>query len=397
VLEHDLYVRFDHEVLIRATDVNARLAPLVRAAGFRPVSTDELKGAVYEQGLWPGISRGPSMEGGDAAVAGASHQPWVDANGFRVGWLKALHPGRPAVLGYQADEKAGLKPDRMVRYDTLELALVEAWTSGGNYVLSLGERFREALLKRDEKALADWSRLARTAGWLRENVALFRQPALPVVTALVDSTEATAELVNLMYRQNVSPALAPITSPPAPDPGRILTLVAASVETPASEAKNTILAHAAAGATVVVDAAGEKAWWRDARLKLARREDDRDFYTIARGQLVAYHEQIADVSEFAFDVIDLVGQRRRAVRMWNAPSQIALVTRSVRPREMVLSVVNYGRPREHETLVRIQGVFSRAALLTPDAGPRELKAVKRGTTTEIYLPAMRCLAVVVFS
>jgi hypothetical protein len=390
-------VNFDREVLIRAMDVDARLAPLVREAGFRPVSTDELKGIAYEQGLWPGISRGPSAEGGDAAIAAASHQPWVDANGFRVGWLKALHPRRPAVLGYQADEKAGLKPDRMVPHDTLELALVEAWTSGGNYVLSLGERFREALLKSDGKALSDWKQLVRTAGWLRENVALFRQPTLPTVTALVDPTEATAELVNLMYRQNVSPALTPIASPPEPDPGRILTLVAASVETPTSESKKTILAHAAAGATVVVDAAGEKAWWRDARLKLARREDDRDFYTLARGRLVAYHEQIADVSEFAFDVIDLVGQTRRAVRMWNAPSQIALVTRSARPREMVLSVVNYGRPREDETLVRVQGVFSRATILAPDARPRELKAVKRGATTEIYLPAMRCLAVVVFS
>jgi hypothetical protein len=285
----------------------------------------------------------------------------------------------------------------MVPHDTLELALVEAWISGGNYVLSLGKRFREALLRSDGKALSDWKQLARTAGWLRENVALFRQPTMPTVTALVDSTETTAELVNLMYRQNVSPALEPIASPPAPDPGRILTLVAAGVETPAPGAKNTILSHAAAGATVVVDAAGEKAWWRDARLKLLRREDDRDFYTLARGQLVAYHEQITDVSEFAFDVIDLVGQTRRAVRMWNAATQIALVTRSARPREIVLSVVNYGRPLEDQTLVRVHGVFPRATMLAPDARPRELKAVKRGATTEIYLPPMRCLAVVVFS
>ena len=132
-------MNFDRDVLIHATDVDARLAPLVSAAGFRPVSTDELKSVAYEQGLWPGISRGPSAEGGDAAVAGASQQPWVDANGFRVGWLKALHPRRPAVLAYPADEKAGLKPDRMVPHDTLELALVEAWISGGNYVLSLGK------------------------------------------------------------------------------------------------------------------------------------------------------------------------------------------------------------------------------------------------------------------
>jgi hypothetical protein len=390
-------VNFDRELVIRATDASGGLEPLVREAGFRLVGEDQLRGAVHEQGLWPGISRGPSVEGGDPAVAGASIQPWVDANGFRVGWLKALHPDRPAVLGYQADEKAGLKPDRMVPHDTLELALVEAWASGGNYVLSLPRRFREALLKSDQKALSDWKQLARTARWLQDHVALFRQPAIPTVTTLVDSTETTAEVANLMYRQNVSPALAPVAAPPAPHPERIRILVAVSVETPPPQAKSTILSHAAAGATVVVDAAGDKAWWRDSRLTLARREEDRDFYSLARGQVVAYHEQIADVSEFAFDVIDLIGQKRRTVRLWNAPTQIALVTRSPRPGEVVLSVVNYGRPLEDETLVRVQGVFSRATLLRLDGAAQELKATRRGAMTEICLPAMRCLAVVVFS
>jgi len=389
-------VDFDREILIRASDVDARLEPLVREAGIRQVVAGELKGLVHEQGLWPGISREPAEKGGDAAVAGASHQPWVDANGFWAGWLKALHPGRPALLGYQADEKAGLKPDRIVPHDTVELALLEAWASGGNYVLSLPQRFRELLLKPDATALAGWKQLAKTARWLQEHATLFRQPTVPIVTTLVDATETTAEVVNLMYRQNVSPALKSILSPPAPDPAQILVLVAVSVETPKPKARATILAHAEAGATVVVDAAGDKAWWRDARLKLSRKEGDRDFYALGRGQVVAYREQIADVSEFAFDVLDLAGHKRRAVRMWDAPAQIALLTRSPRPREAVLSVVNYSSPRDWETLVRVQGVFGKAMLLRPEAEPKELKAVKRGTATEIQLPEIRRLSVVVF-
>jgi len=390
-------MNFDREVLIRVSEVDARWQALVREAGFRPVVDSELKGVAHEQGLWPGISRDPMEKGGDAAVAGASHQPWVDANGFWIGWLKALYPERPAVLGYRADDKAGLKADRMVPNDSVELALVEAWAAGGNYVLSLPQSYREALAKPDQRAVDDWRQLARTARWLQENVALFRQPVIPTVTVLVDSTETTAEVVNLMYRQNVAPAVKSIASPPKPDPAKILALVAVSVETPTPEARKTILAHASAGATVVVDAAGEKAWWRDSGLKLLRKEDDRDFYTLGRGQLVAYHEQITDVSEFAFDVIDLIGHKRRAVRLWNAPSQIALLTNSPRPGEVVLSVVNYGSSRRWETLTRVQGVFNRATLLRPEAAPREIKATKRGTTTEIYLPEMRRLAVVVFS
>jgi hypothetical protein len=373
------------------------MEPLVREAGFRPVQGVELKGIAHEHGLWPGISQGPSHASADTAVSAASAQPWVDANGFWYGWLKALHPAKPALLGYQADEKAGLKPDRMVPHDTGELALVEAWVSGGNWILSLPRRFRDQLMKKDAGAAADWKRLAGTARWLQEHETLFRRPVVPIVTTLVDATETTAEVANLMYRQNVSPALHAAASPPAPDPEHVKVLVAVSVEKPAAQARAAILAHAAAGATVVVDEPGEKAWWRDARMKLARKDVDRDFHALGRGQVVAYHEQISDVSEFAFDVIDLAGQKNRAVRMWNAPSQVALFSRIPGSREAVLSVVNYSTELKTETLVRVQGVFRRASLLTPDAGPRELKAVKRGATTEIYLPEVRRLAVVVFS
>jgi hypothetical protein len=396
-LGHDLWVDFEREILIRASEVDARMEPLVREAGFRLVNADELKGVAHEQGLWPGISGEPEFRGRDSVLTAATHQPWVDANGFRVGWLKALHPERPAVLAYEAGEKAGLKPDRMVPNDSVELALVEAWVSGGNYVLSLPQRYRELLLRQDDRALADWKQLARTARWLQANIALFRQPAVPIVTLLVDPTETSAEVANLMYRQNVSPALAAATAPPAPDAERIRVLAAVSVEAPGPAARKTILAHAEAGATVVVDATGEKAWWRDARLKLNRKQDDRDFYTLGRGKVVAYHEQISDVYEFAFDVIDLVGQKARAVRMWNAPAQIGRLTSSPRPRGAVLSVVNYGRGRRWETLVRVQGVYSRATLLRPDSESKELKVAKRGTTTEIQLPEMGRLGVVVFS
>ena len=71
-------------------------------------------------------------------------------------------------------------------YDSLELALIEAWTAGGNYILAMEPHYREALLSNDPKATAAWKQLGKTARWLRENITLFRQPSFPIVTALVD-------------------------------------------------------------------------------------------------------------------------------------------------------------------------------------------------------------------
>ena len=67
-------------------------------------------------------------------------------------------------------------PDRMIPFESLELALVEAWAAGGNYVLALEPKYREALLRGEQKAMTAWRSLGQTARWLREHASLFRQP-----------------------------------------------------------------------------------------------------------------------------------------------------------------------------------------------------------------------------
>ena len=48
-------------------------------------------------GLWPGIRRPPTVEGRGDETASASVEPWVDANGYQRGYLRALYPDKPAV------------------------------------------------------------------------------------------------------------------------------------------------------------------------------------------------------------------------------------------------------------------------------------------------------------
>src|SRR5258708_1212544 len=90
-------------------------------------------------GLWPGIRRPPTVEGRGDETASASREPWVDSNSYLIGYLRALYPKRPPVLGYLPD-KLG---DRAVPFDSLELALIEAWAAGGNYVLAVENHYRE--------------------------------------------------------------------------------------------------------------------------------------------------------------------------------------------------------------------------------------------------------------
>ena len=370
-------LNLDKEIVIRAD------SKLPEQAGIVPISDAELKNVRLSElpGLWPGIRRPPTVAGRGDETASASREPWVDANGYQVGYLRALYSDRPPVLGYLPDNLG----DRVVPYDSLELALIEAWVAGGNYILAVEPRYREALLQKEPKAIAAWEQLGKTARWLKENIALFRQPTLPIVTALVEPGAPTAEIANLLYRRNVSPALAPVTSPSAG-----VALVAANLKPPAPELVKRIMAHADAAGGIVIVASGQP-WWRVAGLKQVRSEKDREYYALGKGQVVAYRRPIADPSEFALDVIDIITHKRRAVRIWNAPAVIALATGG-----RLLHLINYGSPIDMDVQARIQGHFTKATLMRPDAAPVSLAPARRGTMTEVQVPALKRLGVVVF-
>jgi hypothetical protein len=126
-------------------------------------------------------------------------------------------------------------------------------------------------------------------------------------------------------------------------------------------------------------------------------QEDREIFGLGKGRLIAYKRPIADPSEFALDVIDVITHKRRAVRMWNASSVIALVTSSPERGERLLHLVNYGSPRDVDTQVRVQGHFTRAVMIRPDGDAIPLSPVKRGTTTEVQIPELRRVGVVKFS
>lgn len=407
-----------HIPLLREAGVTAVLlenadegfAAACRQAGLKTATASELKlgdwaalaadpapAAVLTDGLWPGVSRGES-QGRDEENAGASRSVWVDSNGYWVACLKTLNPSRPAVLGYRPDEKAGVKPGRVLPFDSLELALVEARVNGGNFVLSVEPGLRKALLAGEEKARQAWAQLGATAGWLEKNSGLFGHPGMPMITALVDGKPETVELVNLMYRHNVSPALAPAANPPDPQPDKLLVLSASSIAAPEPKVRDRILAHALWGATVVVDEPGEKAWWRSASLKPVKEEEDRTFYSLGKGRLLAYKETIVDPGEYALDLVDLISHRRRAVRLWNAPAVIARATVPPGQGKVVVTMINYGMAgRRWEFPMHVFGHYRSGVLLQPGAGPADLKPAKRGLLSELLLPNFRRVGVAVLS
>jgi hypothetical protein len=360
------------------------------AAGFSltgvTVKTEAELGVVVKDGLWPGIRRAGSRRAREEEVASASAEPWVDANSYLVAYHRALQPGKAITLGYEANERAGVKPDVQTPFGTVELALVEARIAGGNFIVDLPESFREKLIAGDAKALEEWKNLARTARWLQQNEGLFGKPALGQVVGLVETGVATREIANLLHRRAVSPRLwrADLALPAGLAPK---VIVAAGLK----QIPDFSYRYVEGGGLLVVDQPAPSA------AKMVRQEADRDYLSLGKGSVVAYKRRIVDPSEFALDVIDLLTHKQRATRLWNAQAAIPLATEGDKPGEALLHVVNYGSSAREEIQAHIQGHFSKARLYCPERAPIDLKTARRGPSTEVFLPALQRVATVRFS
>lgn len=367
---------------------DAAFQQAAQQAGIQTATADVLKGTVSKGALWPGV-RTPAKRGDDE-TASASSEPWLDANAWLVGYEKALNGGKPPVLSYLPDKEAGLDKDRYVAFETLEVGLIEARLSGGNYVLALEPRYREALLKGDAKATTAWTSLGRTAKWLNDNRKYFGLPARPQITVLVDRSDSSGELALLAYRRGANPRLVAATAIPAPNPDQILVIVAANLEKHDAAFQKKLLAHAEAGSIVVTD-------WKPDRLgKEIKKQEDRVFYQMGKGQLVVYNDAVIDPSEFSLDVIDLITYRKRPSRLWNALATIPLATDGPGPGEVLLQAINYGQPTRDEVQARVLGHFGAATYMAPGSEPKTLKTYRRGELTEVFMPKVERAAIVHF-
>lgn len=340
--------------------------------GARIVSAAEGR----KDAFWPGITRG-AARGRDDESASASREPWIDANGYALQYLRALGQ-KDVLLTMEPPEEGQPAP-----FESVELALIDARVNGANFALAFDRRYREALRKKDGRAMEAWKSLAETARWLAANESLFGLRPLPMITMLVEEGDATEEIAKLMYRRGASPWL--VGAPPKPSPS-LLALVAVSLK----RVPPAVLDHARAGGTVILDSKPDPSW------KMIRKDNDRTVYALGKGQVYVYNETIADPSEFSLDVIDIITHKQRAARLWNALAAIPLATEAPGGGGALLHVINYGSPVDAEVQARVHGIYSRATLLRPGFAAEPLKINKRAGMSEIYLPRLDRVATVRF-
>jgi len=350
---------------------------------------------VLTAGLWPGVRAPPNVPGRGIEVASASREPWLDTNPYLIGYLRGIFPERAAVLGYRPDAAGGVSGGRAVPHESVEVALVEAFLAGGNFVISLPGDYRQALLAGDKGALAAWESFGRTARFLQERRERIQQPNRSRIAAAAGSLAESGEILNLMYRRNMFPVVHPADDIPVIDPSRFRAFVYANLSAPSAAALRRIFGYVEAGGLLIASPQNRETpkWWMAEGAEKISSDTDRDHYTLGNGRIVAYHDPVLDPSEFALDAIDLVGVQTRDIRLWNAPTVVGSAVGADRSGARVL-LVNYDTPIDQGFPARIDGVFRRATVVELDGEQRSLKAVKRGEATEVWVDHMGRFALI---
>lgn len=353
--------------------------------------------AVLRYGVWPGIA--PQ----DPATASATSSVWLDANTSLVAQLRAQHPRRRAVLGYRPDKEAGVPEKRSLPARSAEVALADAYSAGGNVILSLPVDYRRGLLARDQRALDAWKSLATVHAFVREQRAATEAPFAGRTAVLCGTIEQSGEILNLAFRKNLCPVAVPASSPPEFTTARFDVVVAANVELAPAVVENVARFALGGGAVMAAPVGEEKSpWWTSRGWKKVDSEPERDFYTAGKGLVCGYHTLVLDPGAFAADLKELAGQRSQPevglknfdLRIVSADSVLGVLHR-VSPATLAVVLTAYGNLPRQEFLLSVRGKYRRGTLRQIGAtAPKSIQLMPRTNRVEMNLTLTSRIAIV---
>ncbi len=341
--------------------------------------------AVIRAGHWPGLQALDS-------AAGATEQPWINANLHHHSWLEGFFPRRTPALDYDP-------PSDTTQYEGAEIVLSESWAFGAPAFLRLPQPYREALAKNDPRAAAAWERLREVAAFLRGAGAAPRRPASTLAVLVPEWDEEFAEILNLAWRQQLPPRVFPLADF-TPPPG--LRLVAVPNRTPPPPVRQRLRQFAASGGIVLLapePGQPQEPWWGHAGEPV--KEGTITIHRIGRGSVRVMDEPALDPFVFALDLREQLGldnPLRRGlhgldVRIWHASTALPVLRRA-QDGSLVVILIGYGRWIDHDFLAGARGQFRSARLAQPGAAAAPLKLMPRGGRVEWNQPGLRRIAVV---
>ena len=206
------------------------------------------EGIVLRDGVWPQVL---VAEEKDAALAGATGGPWVDANAHVVRLAQTREPGKQVWLTYTPPGAKDIVPvEDYVR------PIAEAGAYGARWVITLDEQFVQGIDKGERRALGAWQQMMSVLK-LFESRREWRewQPvaALTVVSSFDGDAQLLAEeFLNLAPRRHLAHRIVLTSDVTATSFEKQKAIIYLEAAPPEGEARSRLLQFAENGGIVFV-------------------------------------------------------------------------------------------------------------------------------------------------
>ena len=284
---------------------------------------------------WPGV-RLESMKG-DTAVAGPTGVPWVNSNAWFSLLAAEMAPGKTLWLDFDAPE--GSTVAHPANYP---LAIADSEVYGSRWIISLDDKFREALLKRTPSATAMWSKTCETLAFFEDHPQWRGYKSQGILTVVSDFSGDNAfisgETLNLLNRRHVQFKIlerSKALTGPMPVVKAILWI---DKDAPTADQKAKSLAFVRHGGLLIAPT-----YWGPDGVKPTRRDPSINYnvYNIGQGQIAVPDEGFQDPYQVALDSQLLVSRRNDLARLYNPATTNCHCSFDPVRKERLVQIVNY--------------------------------------------------------
>jgi hypothetical protein len=340
-------------------------------------------------GVWPGIKLSPGGAA-DTVAAGPTGAPWIDSNGWTLRLAKALRPE----TNFWVDGEA---KDGRLRPKSYLMAIADAASRGGRWILSLDKGLAAGVAAQEPEALRIWKSIGKATRFFNsrsEWADHIPRAVLGVVSNFSGQNEFLShEVLNLLERANIQYLVLPKTKVSEASFSRLKALLYVDQDAPGPDLRTRALEFAERGGLLIT----VNDWGSFPGTPATRGEHPRyDFRLWGKGRLAIARPAAEDPYALANDSAVLISHRHDLLRFWNGGAIASYLTMALGGRKSVLQMlffsergVNLQRGGQGDAIsVRVAGGYRAGSLLTLDGERRRVEMRTEREAVELHLPPL---------
>ncbi len=353
------------------------------------VLTAPPSGVSLVKGEWPGIALTRSGKEGEAD-AGPTGEPWVDSNGWRIALELARRPGTRVWVD-ATPPKAGVPASAYL------IAMADAETYQGRWVLTLAEGFAADVVRRKRDAMKDWKQLVSGSAFFAARkpwADYVPQAVVGVVSDFSGENQSSGEeLLNMLGRANQQYKVILKKDLSAAALNGLRAIVYVDIGTPAPELRAQMLSFVEAGGLLVT-----RPNWHPLAENTVWKNDEHPRFSVGelgKGRVAVAKEDPDDPYLLANDSVTLVSRRYDLLRFWNFIAVGSRLSCAGDQRTASAQIVSFAGPGVYGPTVWVAGAYRKARLWTVDkTGAVDVKTVIQDGGLEVQLPPISVYAAV---